>query len=221
MRYDWQFSFLLQYSDALVAGLGVTLAYTVATILVGSLLGLLIGIARLLPGRAIALPLTGFVELFRCTPLLVQLIWFYYAFPVITGLSVPAYAAALIGLSVYGAAFYSEIFRAGILSIDKGQWDAARGLGMTDLKTMTRIILPQAFRRMIPPFMNQSVMQLKNTSLISTLAIGDLLYHGTLITAETYRPLEVYTVVALAYFSLLFPMTSAAQALERKMSVGA
>jgi polar amino acid transport system permease protein len=219
MQYDWNFAFLLQYKHVLISGLGVTLGFTVVTVLTGTLLGLTIGIARLCPVRVVTVPLTAFVELFRCTPLLVQLIWFYYAFPVISGISIPAYAAAVIGLSLYGAAFYSEVFRAGILSIERGQWDAARGLGMSDVKAMARVILPQAFKRMIPPFINQSVMQLKNTSLISTLAIGDLLYHGTLITAETYRPLEVYTVVALAYFSLLFPMTSAAQLLERRLSV--
>jgi polar amino acid transport system permease protein len=217
--YHWNFDFLRQYVDVILSGVGVTIAYTLGTTLLGAALGLVVGLARLTPIRAIRAPLRAAVELFRCTPLLVQIIWFYYAFPVITGLDIPAHMAAIIALSVYGGAFYSEIFRAGVSSIEIGQWDAARGLGMTDFKMMTRIILPQAFKRMIPPFMNQTVMQLKNTSLISTLAIGDILYHGTIIASETYRPLEVYTTVALLYFAMLFPMTSATELLERKLAV--
>jgi polar amino acid transport system permease protein len=107
-----------------------------------------------------------------------------------------------------------------VISIEKGQWEAARALGLRRWPLMRRVILPQAVRRMLPPFMNQSVIQLKTTSLVSTIAVPDLLYNGSLITAETYRPLEVYTVVALVYFALLFPATRAAQWLERRMAAG-
>jgi polar amino acid transport system permease protein len=121
-------------------------------------------------------------------------------------------------LSCYTGAFYAEIFRAGIVSIEQGQWDAARALGLRPRHVMRRVILPQAIRRMIPPFVSQSITQLKNTSLISTIAVPDLLYNGTLITADTYRPLEVYTVVALIYFAMLFPSTLMAQAYERRLA---
>ena len=121
-------------------------------------------------------------------------------------------------LSLYTAAFYAEIFRGGILSIEIGQWDAAKALGLSRWQVMRRIVLPQAVRRMVPPFMNQSITQLKNTSLVSTIAVPDLLYQGSLITADTYRPLEVYTVVALIYFALLFPATVLAQWYERRLA---
>jgi len=150
----------------------------------------------------------------------VQIVWFYYALPVLLGIQIPAVAAAVMTLSLYTAAFYAEIFRGGIVSIEQGQWDAARALGLSRWNMMRKVILPQATRRMIPPFVNQSITQLKNTSLVSTIAVPDLLYQGTLITADTYRPLEVYTVIALIYFALLFPSTLLAQAYERRLAKG-
>ena len=128
----------------------------------------------------------------------------------------PAIVAATAVLSLYTAAFYAEIFRGGILSIEPGQWDAARAIGLSRWQVLRLVVLPQAIRRMVPPFMNQSIIQLKNTSLVSTIAVPDLLYQGSLITADTYRPLEVYTVVALIYFALLFPATLMAQWYERR-----
>jgi polar amino acid transport system permease protein len=164
-------------------------------------------------------PLILYIELFRCTPLLVQLIWFYYAFPVIVGLDIPAHIAAGMTLSLYTGAFYAEIIRGGVTSIERGQWDAARAIGMRRGQVMRRVILPQAIKRMVPPFMNQSITQLKNTSLVSTIAVTDLLYQGEIITATTYRPLEVYTAIAIIYFGVLFPLTLLAQAVERRLAL--
>ena len=218
MGYEWGFGFLLRYAPLFAKGVGITLAYTVGTILIGLLLGLLIGLGRLSRYWVVQAPLIGLIEIFRCTPLLVQIIWFYYALPVILNVQIPAVVAATAVLSLYTAAFYAEIFRAGIVSIEVGQWDAAKALGLSRWQVMRRVVLPQAVRRMVPPFMNQSITQLKNTSLVSTIAVPDLLYQGSLITADTYRPLEVYTVVALIYFALLFPATVLAQWYERRMA---
>lgn len=220
MHYQWDFAILLRYAPLFWRGVLVTLGYTAGTILFGLILGLLIGIGRLSKSRLINIPLIGFIEAFRCTPLLVQIVWFYYALPVLLGIQIPATVAAISTLSCYTGAFYAEIFRGGIVSIERGQWDAARALGLGPWTMMRRVILPQAIRRMVPPFVNQSITQLKNTSLVSTIAVPDLLYQGTLITADTYRPLEVYTVVALIYFALLFPSTLLAQAYERHLSRG-
>ena len=216
--YNWDFAFLWHYRYLVVVGLGITIAYTIVTIAVGMVIGLLTGLLRLSSNKFITLPLTAYVEVFRCTPLLVQIIWFYYAFPVIVGIDIPAVVAAGMVLSLYTGAFYAEIVRGGVNSIEKGQWDAARAIGLHYVQMMRLVILPQAFRRMIPPFMNQSIIQLKNTSLVSTIAVPDLLYQGQLITADTYRPLEVYTVVAIIYFLLLFPTTVLAQAYERRLA---
>jgi polar amino acid transport system permease protein len=216
--YEWSFGFLLRYTHLFWVGIGYTLAYTAGTVLLGLLIGLVLGLARLSKSRLVNIPLVAFIEIFRCTPLLVQIVWFYYALPVILGIQIPAALAGTLVLSFYTGSFYAEIFRGGILSIESGQWDAARALGLRWGTAMRFIVLPQAVRRMIPPFMNQSIIQLKNTSLVSTIAVPELLYQGTLITADTYRPLETYTVVALIYFALLFPMTRLVQAYEHHLA---
>ena len=216
--YPWDFSFLWAYRGLILTGLGVTIAYTIATILLGLLVGLVTGLLRLSRNPVITAPLVAYVEIFRCTPLLVQIIWFYYALPVVLGIDIPAPVAAILVLSLYTGAFYAEIIRGGVTSSERGQWDAARAIGMRRRQVMRHVILPQAVKRMIPPFMNQSIIQLKNTSLVSTIAVADLLYEGTIITAATYRPLEVYTTVAVIYFLVLFPLTLAAQQVERRLA---
>jgi polar amino acid transport system permease protein len=216
MGYEWNFGILQQYWWLFVSGLGFTLLFTLVTIGLGLVIGLVAGLARLSPSRLVNWPVTAYIELFRCTPLLVQLVWFYYAFPVIIGVQLPPNIAGGLVLSLYTGAFYAEIFRGGIASIPRGQWDAARALGLRPWPVLRTVILPQAIRLMIPPFINQSVIQLKNTSLVSVIAVPDLLYQGELVTAATYRPLEVYSIVAILYFVVLFPATLLAQAVERR-----
>ena len=220
MHYQWDFVLLLRYAPLFWRGVLVTLAYTAGTISLGLIVGLLVGMGRLSKSKLLNFPLIAFIEAFRCTPLLVQIVWFYYALPVLIGIQIPAVVAAVLTLSCYTGAFYAEIFRGGIISIERGQWDAARALGLRPWTMMRLVILPQAVKRMIPPFVNQSITQLKNTSLVSTIAVPDLLYNGMLVTADTYRPLEVYTVVAIIYFVLLFPSTMLAQWYERRLEKG-
>jgi polar amino acid transport system permease protein len=218
LHYQWDFYFLLRYAPLFWRGVLVTLGYTAVTIVIGLIIGLLVGLGRLSRSRLLNVPLIAFIEAFRCTPLLVQIVWFYYALPVLLGIQIPAVVAGIMTLSCYTGVFYAEIFRGGIISLEQGQWDGARALGLRRWHVMRLVILPQAVRRMIPPFVNQSITQLKNTSLVSTIAVPDLLYNGTLITADTYRPLEVYTVIAVIYFALLFPSTLLAQAYERRLA---
>ena len=217
ITYNWDFSFLWMYRWLLIEGLGFTLLYTVGSIAFGLIIGLLVGLLRLSRNWLVTLPLIAYIEAFRCTPLLVQIIWFYYAFPVLVGVDMPAVAAGMLVLSLYTGAFYAEIFRGGVISIERGQWDAARAIGMRHVEVLRRVILPQAIKRMIPPFLNQSIIQLKNTSLVSTIAISDLLYQGQLITSATYRPLETFTTVAMIYFAILFPLTLFAQGVEYRL----
>ena len=217
ITYNWDFSFLWMYRWLLIEGLGFTLLYTVGSIAFGLIIGLLVGLLRLSRNWLVTLPLIAYIEAFRCTPLLVQIIWFYYAFPVLVGIDMPAAVAGMLVLSLYTGAFYAEIFRGGVISIERGQWDAARAIGMRHVEVLRRVILPQAIKRMIPPFLNQSIIQLKNTSLVSTIAVSDLLYQGQLITSATYRPLETYTTVAMIYFAILFPLTLFAQGVEYRL----
>lgn len=217
VSYHWDFSFLWGYRTVLLTGLAYTMAYTVGTILLGLVIGLVAGLMRMSRNPLIRGPAFAYIEIFRCTPLLVQIVWFYYAFPILIGIEMSATTAAVLVLSLYTGSFYAEIFRGGILSLELGQWDAARAVGMRQGQLMRHIILPQAVRRMMPPFINQSVIQLKNTSLVSTIAVTDLLYQGMLITAATYRPLEVYTLIAAIYFVVLFPLTALGQYVENRL----
>lgn len=219
VAYAWDFSFLWAYRGLILWGLGVTILYTVGTIVLGLAIGLATGLLRLSRSKFVTLPLIAYVEIFRCTPLLVQIIWFYYALPVVLGIDIPAHVAATLVLSLYTGAFYAEIVRGGVNSIERGQWDAAHALGLRRVQLLRLVILPQAVRRMIPPFMNQSIIQLKNTSLVSTIAVADLLYEGQMITSATYRPLEVYTMIALLYFAVLFPLTLGAQWVEQRLAL--
>ena len=212
--YEWDFGALWKYRSLWLTGLAYTLGFTVLCIALGLLVGLVAGLGRLSRYPLVTVPLRAYVELFRCTPVLVQLVWFYYALPVLTGIEMSAPVAAALCLTLYGGAFYSEIIRGGIISVDVGQVEAAKALGMRAHQVMRRVVLPQAFKKMVPPLMNQSIMQLKNTSLLSVLAVPDLLYQGQVIAHDIYRPLETYTFAAVVYFVVLFPVTLWAKRLE-------
>jgi polar amino acid transport system permease protein len=216
--YQWDFSFLWSYRWLFVNGTLVTLVFTVGIVVLGLAVGLLAGLCRLSRFAPLRWVAQGYVEVFRCTPVLVQLVWFYYALPILTGIEMSATTAAVLALSLYGGAFYSEIVRGGILSIEPGQTEAALALGMTPGQSMRRVVLPQALKRMVPPLMNQSIIQLKNTSLVSVLAVPDLLYQGQAVAHDSYRPLEIYTLVAVIYFLILFPLTLLVGRLERRLA---
>ena len=214
MGYHWDFSVVSGYTDYWLRAAGVTLAYSLGTVVGGLIIGVVCGMATLTRKPWITGPVHAYVEVFRCTPVLVQIIWFYFALPIVLHVSLPAWLAAGLGLTLYMGSFSTEIVRGGIISIDRGQWQAARALGMTYGEMMRHVILPQAIRRMVPPLVNQSVTQLKNTSLLYVVAVPDLMYTGSIVVAETYRPLEVYTSVAVMYFVMLYPLTRWAKQLE-------
>lgn len=219
--YQWDLGVIWDYRNLLASGVLYTVVFSIVTIIGGLMFGLAAAFARLSGNPILTIPFTAVTELFRCTPLIVSLIWFYYALPALVGLEISAALAGFIALSLYGGAFYGEIIRGGILSVDEGQAEAARALGMRRNAVMFRIVLPQALRKMVPPLVNQSILQLKNTSLISVLSLPDLIYQSTLITHETYRPLEMYTAVAVIYFLILFPATLLAKRLEIGAGKGA
>jgi polar amino acid transport system permease protein len=215
--YKWDFAALQPYWGLIWHGLLITILYTVTTVIAGLMIGLATGIVRTTAPRWLSIPLRGYIEVFRCTPLLVQLVWVYYALPVLIGVEMTAAMACFITLSLYAGAFYAEIFRGGIEAVDRGQWEAGRAIGMRRARIFRRIVLPQAIQVMIPSFINQTILQLKNTSLVSVVAVGDLLYQGSVITAASYRPLEIYTTIAVIYFVVLFPLTLVADQVEARM----
>ena len=210
----FDFSVILQNWPLFWSGLLVTLLYSVISIVAGLIIGLIIGLIQLTGSRLLTAIGRIYVETFRNIPLLVLLLWIYYAFPIFAGLSVTKFWAGFAGLSLYAGSFYAEILRAGVQSIDKGQTDASTALGMTYGERMRRVILPQAFRRMIPPLAGQSIIQIKNTTLMSMITVPDLLYQASYVSSFTYRPMEVYTMVGVMFLVLLVPLTFLSRKLE-------
>ncbi|MBN9437770.1 amino acid ABC transporter permease [Bosea sp. (in: a-proteobacteria)] len=216
--YTWRFDAVWGYRDLFLTGTAVTIGLTIAVVILGLVVGLVAGLAQLSRSPTLRWLSWLYIEMFRLTPLLVLLLWFYYALPMLTGIKIDALTAAVVTLSLYGGSFYAEVIRGGIVSIEAGQSEAGLALGMTPGKVMRRIVLPQAIKRMIPPLMNQSIIQFKNTSLVSVLAVPDLLYQGQIVAMETYRALEVYSVIAAIYFVVLLPATVIVKRAEKRLS---
>ena len=212
--FDW--SVITQNVHLFAWGLVVTLEYTVLTCVLGLIVGVVIALAQLSPLKAVRLIGMLFVEFFRNVPLLVWLLWSYYALPIFAGINISKQAAGILALSLYGGAYYAEILRAGIQSLDHGQADAAKALGMSSWQAMRRIILPQALRQMVPPLAGQTIIQMKNTTLLSVLTVPDLLYQASYVSSFTYRPMEVYTVVGLIFLAILIPSNYLARRLEMR-----
>lgn len=215
--YHWDFYTVMQSFDLFLWGMWATLLYTVGSVVIGVAVGLVTCFARLSRYRLLRLLARAYQELFRCTPLLVQILWAYYALPMLLGIDISNTAAGLITLSLYVGSFYSEIFRGGILAVDRGQTEAAYAVGMSGRQTMWHIIMPQAVKNMLPAFINQSVIQLKNTSLLYAISVAELTYMTSVVNSQTYRPLEAYTLAGVLYFAMLFPLTQIADHFERRM----
>ena len=217
MNHRWDFASVLDNTDALLAGAAGTLRIFAICIVAGLLLGLVVGLGRTSQRRWILWPASAFVEFFRNTPVLVQILWFYFALPMLMPFSISPLAAAALGISLNSAAFTAEIVRGGIQSIDPGQWDGARAIGMGWGQAMRRIILPQALKRMTPALTNRAIEIFKMSTLASTVAYVELLQQGKLIASINYNPIEAYTAVAVIFFIVLWPMVQATYVLERRL----
>ncbi len=215
--YHWDFYTVLQSFDLFLVGIWTTFLYTIGSIAIGGVIGLLVAFARLSRFAVLRILARSYQEIFRCTPLLMQILWAYYALPLLLGFTISNTAAGLLMLSLYVGSFYAEIFRGGINAIDKGQTEASLAVGMSAFQTMRYIVLPQAVKKMMPAFINQSVIQVKNTSLLYAISIAELTYMTSVVNSETYRPLEAYTLAGIMYFVLLFPLTQFADMYERRM----
>lgn len=218
MNYQWDFSIIWRSLPVLGRGVIVTAELWAISLALGLVLGFFIALLRLSPNRASQFAGRSFVEFFRNIPALIQLIWFFYAFPIVIGAQLTPFVAAVLGISLNTAAFCAEIFRGGILSIERGQWEGAKALGMTRAETFHRIVLPQVGQRMLPAFTNRAVEVAKVTSLASVLAVQDLMYQGRLLSATFYRPLEILTAVGLVYLVIIYPLSLTSMVLERRMA---
>ncbi len=217
--YQWDFTPVLANADILAAGLGNTLKLTGTALAFGIPLGLALALLRLSPLRALSWPAGFLIEFFRTTPPLVQLFWFFFALPILIQVEMTPFIAAALTFSIQSAAFFAEVFRAGIVSIDRGQSEAARALGMTGAQAMRRVILPQAVKRMIPAFMERSIELMKTTTLVATVSYADLLFQANEVAQKTFRPLEVFTVTALIYFIVIYAASLIVHRIERRLAV--
>jgi polar amino acid transport system permease protein len=217
--YEWDFSPVLANSGLLATGLLNTLKLTGTALAFGVPLGLGLALLRLARYRVLSMPAAFIVELFRTTPPLVQLFWFFFALPILIQVEMTPFVAAALTFSIQSAAFFAEVFRAGIVSIERGQSEAARALGMTGAQAMRRIILPQAVKRMIPAFMERSIELMKTTTLVATVSYADLLFQANELAQKTFRPLEVFTVTALIYFVVIYAASLLVHRVERRLAV--
>jgi len=217
MNYRWNFSAVFDNADVLLIGVLGTLRMFAICSVIGLSLGLVVGLARYSKARSLYWPATVFVEFFRNTPVLVQILWFYFALPILLPFEVSPLTAAALGISLNSAAFSAEIYRGGIQSIERGQWEGARALGMTPAQSMRRIILPQALRRMLPAMTNRGIEIFKMTTLASAVAYVELLQQGKLLASLNFNPIETYSVIAAVFFLCLFPLVQATYALERRL----
>ena len=176
MSYRWDFTPVVASAPLLAEGLVNTLKVTGVSLACGLVLGLALALMRLSRHRLASWPAGFVIEVFRTTPPLVQLFWFFFALPLIVGIEMTPFLAACVTFSIQSAAFFAEVFRAGIQSIERGQWDGARAIGMTHAQALQRIILPQAVKRMIPAFMERAIELMKTTTLVATIAYADLLF---------------------------------------------
>jgi len=201
----------------LASGLLLTIILSAASMAGASVLGLAVGIARSYGPRFLGLVLAFYVDSMRAIPVLVVLVWTFFAFPILTGLTLPPFWAALVALTVHLAAYVSEIVRAGIASIRPGQTRAALALGMSRAQVVRKIVLPQAIVRMLPAYGSILSITIKDTAIATVIAVPELMRQSETIAAQSFRPLEVFTTTMLVFFLLLFPITRGVDAVYRRV----
>jgi len=216
MYFDWGLA--VRYLPLLVQGLLTTLKISAIVIALGLVLGIFVAAGRLSKDPKISKPVAAYIEIFRGTPALVQLVWFYYCLPIFLGVNLPGYSAIVVALTLNVAAFYGEAYRSGIQALGKDQIDSADVLGLSYFHKMCYVIVPQAFRMVIPVLLSLSISLFKDTSLVSTLGVGDLRYQVRVVAMMTYRPIEILTSVAAMYLLIALPVSILTRRLELRLA---
>ncbi len=217
MNFDW--SLIIDNLPLLLQGALVTIEITVLSVGCGFFVGMLVALANLSNFKLIRLLARCYVDIIRGTPLLVQIFLIYFALPMIIGQTINPFVAAVTACSINSGAYVSEIFRAGIQSIDKGQMEAGRSLGLSWAQTMRYIIMPQAFKAIIPPLGNEFIAMLKDSSLVSVIGFEELTRRGQLIIAKTYASFEIWGTVAVIYLIMTISISQLVAYLERKYNI--
>ena len=201
----------------LLSGLTTTIYISIVSIIISAIIGFIVAVPALAKNKFLTYFNIGYVEIVRAIPLLVLILWIYYGLPIMTGISFSPFVSGIIALSISESAFQAEIFRAGINSIKKAQWEAGSSLGLTFFKRLRLVILPQAIKNILPALGNQFVYVLKMSSLVSIIGIGDLTRKANELVVTTYRPLEIYTFLILEYLILILIVSFFVRKLERKL----
>jgi polar amino acid transport system permease protein len=217
-EYAWHFEVVWRYRNAILRGVLTTWELTLLALGIASVVGLLLAIASMVRLWVVRLPAISFIEFFRGMPALVVLIWIYYSLPILTGINFGGLVSSVIGLALCQSAYSAEIFRAGIEAVDRGQMESARSVGMSYVLAMRRVVLPQAMRLMVAPFINTFANMLKWTSLASVVAVAEVLHRAENVIQLTFRPMEIYTAVAVLYFVMIFPFTWLSRVVERRLT---
>ncbi len=203
----------------LLEGIKYTLIITIFGVAIGFVIGAFAGLGRISKSKIIYSISTVYVEIIRGTPILVQILFIYFALPDLLDLNLDKITASIIAIAINAGAYIAEIVRGGVQSIDKGQFEAGDSIGLTKNQTMWNIIWPQAFRRMIPPLGNQFIISLKDTSLFSAIAVVELVYQGKAYTAASASYFEPYLMVALFYLAITIPASIILRRLEKRLDV--
>ncbi|MGQ4807436.1 hypothetical protein NKDENANG_00784 [Candidatus Entotheonellaceae bacterium PAL068K] len=205
-----------QHILLMLSGLKMTFLVTLASLIGTQIVGLFVAVLRLTRSRMLTGVAAVYLEIFRNIPLFVLIIWVYYALPLLMGLSLSAFQAVVLAIVLNESAFVCEIYRAGIESVSRGHIEAAQSLGMSRWQTMLRIILPQAFRRMLPPLANNAIVIAKDSAIGAALAVEDLARQALFLDTLQYRPFEVFTFMALEYLLLLLLLSQCVKWVEKK-----
>ncbi|WP_055666238.1 amino acid ABC transporter permease [Desnuesiella massiliensis] len=212
------FSFLPKYSSFFINGAKFTLVLALFTVLLGTLLGLFLSLMKLSNSKILNFIATAYIEFIRGTPLLVQLYIIYYGLPSL-GIEFPDMIAGIITLSINSAAYVAEVIRAGINAVDKGQMEAARSLGMPGSMAMRHIIIPQAFKNILPALGNEFIVVVKESSIVSVIGIHELMYNADTVRGNLFKPFEPLIVAAIIYFIMTFTLSKLLGIAERRMRV--
>ncbi len=218
-KYQFRWDVIPNNLDFLFSGLNTTLvlsALTLVLAMIGGLVLALLDMSRYRPLRYLGV---GFGEVIRNTPILVQLLWVYYVLPIVFSLRIDAFTALVIGLTVYQSAFISEVYRAGIQAVPKGHREAAQVLGLTQIQAFRRIVLPQAIRMTLPPLASNFVQLIKFSSLGAVISVTEITRRGMELSSSTFRPLEIFTFIAVVYFFICWPLAMAIRFWERRLAL--
>jgi His/Glu/Gln/Arg/opine family amino acid ABC transporter permease subunit len=214
--YVWDLGVFFKHLPFLLQGLEVTVVVSVLSMLVGAGVGLIVALARMSPIVPLRWLAAFYVDFLRSTPLLIQLVWVFFALPILLGFSLPPVTAGVATLGAYCGAYLAEIFRAGILSIALGQRHAALALGMTRIQVMTRVILPQAITRMLPPIASTLITLVKDSSLVSLISVAELMWAAQSLSSVTLAPVEILTGTGLIYVAICYPLSLVAELARRR-----